>query len=248
MLDTSKWPSGNKRITIYAVDTNDRIGTSSTVYYVAPKPKFDLVQREPAILGKSVLISIALKPDENWRPGPITVNVQVGASKTGPWKTIAPVSLDTIGQAAVRLNMEKSAQWVRVTHDVQDSLQKGNSQALALKAVPDLAARKVLDQSGTRIVNEDGTTPEVICSAPGGISKLRCQANNVQDSNQPIYLQVLKNKSWKNIKKISLDSNLFISSKPKLSKTGKASYRLNGMGYDESQKPFTPWVSNTFRA
>ena len=251
-LNPKNWASGLHTISVYAIDSNGRVGTANTTYYVAPKATWKLTQREPAILGKSVLTSVAMSTDNNWRQDPpVVVQVQTGPSSTGPWTTLNPLTLDSTGAGGFRVTMENSALWVRVLHDVQDSVQTGFSAPIELLTVADTGSRGLTAQNGTRLVNPDGTTPKVVCQLAKGVGQLSCSASNVESSTQPISLQVLSGKQWNPVKSISLSNIKSISLPSPVRVKGKAvksSYRLVGAGTDNNQNAFIPWTSNILQA
>ena len=247
-IDPRKWNGGPKTITVYAVDTLGRVSTGSTTYYVPALASWTLTQREPAILGKSVLISLDMSVDSSWKKTPpVAMEVQTGPTKTGPWNTVGKLTLDDSGKTSVRVLMEKSVVWVRASHPEQDSVQVGFSTPVQLLSVADQSARGMIEQSGARLMNEDGTYPEVSCKVNAkNIKSVVCNATNVQDPNQPISLQVLKGKIWTTVSTVSYQDVMKLNFKSVSSST--LTYRLRGEGSDSDNNPYTPWVSASFKS
>ena len=246
-MDPASWTSGIKRLNIFAIDSNDHISIGSIDLYVLPKATWVITQREPAILGKSVLVSIDMQVDQNWRKDPpVNLVVQTATAPSGPWTEVGPLTLDSLGSASARVMMNQSVTWVRVNHPNQDSVQIGASAAKQLLSVPDNSARQNTEQSGTRLVNEDGTSPSVKCSLLKASTTISCKGMNVKDSSQYIFLQVLKGRTWSNVKKIKFASVMTI----KFAKKSKVtqSYRLIGLAADTNQNPFIPWNSNIVKS
>jgi hypothetical protein len=242
-LNPANWPDGDKSITVMVLDSNDKIGQTSLLLHKAPSARWNIVVKDPPVLGKSVAIGVNMTTSSERRPEPpVTARLQTSSSPRGPWTDAGALTFDKAGVAAGRV-VVTSPMYVRVYHDTLDAVLPGASDSLRIVNVPDPSRNLQSKSSGD--TNEDGSIPTVTCTPPQRASlnkklTVSCTAVDVQNPAQPLNTYVQQGKSFRKVGSAQMDGNL-IRFKVTIKKPGTYIFEVRGEG---SSSRFTQWRSN----
>ena len=242
-LNPANWPDGDRTITVMVLDSNNKIGQTSILLHKAPSARWNIVVKDPPVLGKSVAIGVTMTTSSERRPEPqVTARLQTSSSPKGPWADAGILTFDKAGVAAGRV-VVTSPMYVRVYHDTLDTVLPGASDSLRIVNVPDPSRNIRSKTSGD--TNEDGSIPTVTCTPPQRASlnkrlTVSCTAVDVQNPAQPLNTYVQQGKTFRKVGTAQMEGNL-IRFSVTVKKAGTYIFEVRGEGQNSR---FTQWRSN----
>jgi hypothetical protein len=242
-LSPASWPDGDRSITVMVLDSNNKIGQTSILLHKAPSARWNIVVKDPPVLGKSVAIGVNMTTSSERRPEPsVTARLQTSSAPRGPWTDAGILTFDKAGVAAGRV-VVTSPMYVRVYHDTLDAVLPGASESLRIVNVPDPSRNLRSKSSGD--TNEDGSIPSVTCTPPQRASlnkrlTVSCTAVDVQNPAQPLNTYVQQGKAFRRVGSAQMDGNL-IRFNITIKRAGSYIFEVRGEG---ASSRFTQWRSN----
>ena len=243
-IDPNDFGEGDNVINIFALDSNGKLGQTSIVIHVAPEATWELTTQGAAVLGQSVAVIVTMTTRTPFKlDPPIIATLQTGTSSGGPWTDTGNLTFDASGKATGRVLVTDKL-YVRENHPQLDSIQAGTSEALRIVNVPD--PKRQSATSGTGAKNEDGSIPQVVCTA-SLTAKIKqkvsivCSAQDVQDVSQPVQITAQTKSSPKKVGTARIQGSRITGS---FSATSPGTYTVFLKG---SKDGYVPWTSNPLK-
>jgi hypothetical protein len=243
-IDPNDFGEGDNLINIFALDSNGKLGQASIVIHVAPEATWELTTQGAAVLGQSVSVIVTMRTSTPYKlDPPIIATLQTGPTSGGPWTDTGNLTFDASGKATGRVLVTEKL-FVRVNHPQLDAIQVGTSEALRIVNVPDPKRQGATSGSGAK--NEDGSIPEVVCTAALN-AKIRqkvsivCSAQDVQDVSQPVQITAQTTSSPKRVGSARIQGGRITGT---FTATAAGTYTVFLRGSGDG---FVPWTSNPLK-